>query len=54
VFGRLGSRPFNRQEMESFFIDWRGDPYRVTDKPTSEGWTPLPGMGTSPAISAAR
>ena len=46
VFGRLGSRPFTRPEMENFFIDWRGDPYRVTDKPTSEGWTPCPAAST--------
>jgi len=54
VFGRLGSRPFTRPEMEQFFIDWRGDPYRVTDTPTAAGWTPLPGLGTSPALTAAR
>ena len=41
IFGRLGSRPFTRPEMERFFIDWRGNPYKVTDTPTSEGWTPL-------------
>jgi hypothetical protein len=41
IFGRLGSRPFTRPEMERFFIDWQGNPYRVTNTPTSEGWTPL-------------
>jgi hypothetical protein len=54
VFGRLGSRPFTRPEMERFFIDWRGEPYRVTDTPTSDGWTPLPGSLRSPTITAAR
>jgi hypothetical protein len=34
VFGRLGSRPFSRLEMERFFIDWKGAPYRVTDSPS--------------------
>jgi hypothetical protein len=34
VFGRLGSRPFTRPEMERFFIDWTGAPYRVTDTPS--------------------
>ncbi|MEY4966120.1 MAG: hypothetical protein RL274_1703 [Pseudomonadota bacterium] len=31
VFGRLGSRPFDRKQMERFFIDWKGTPYSVTD-----------------------
>jgi hypothetical protein len=35
VFGRLGSRPFTRPEMERFFIDWTGAPYRVTDTPSA-------------------
>ena len=34
VFGRLGSRPFTRAEMERFFIDWRGAPYRVSNAPS--------------------
>jgi hypothetical protein len=53
VFGRLGSRPFTRPEMESFFIDWRGEPYRVTNKPTAEGWTPLSGRSAPPAMTTA-
>ena len=32
VFGRLGSRPFHRDEMEKFFIDWKGRQYRVSDE----------------------
>jgi hypothetical protein len=35
VFGRLGSRPFTREEMERFFIDWRGAPYRVSNSPAA-------------------
>ena len=31
VFGRLGSRPFTRPEMERFFIDWTGAPYSVSN-----------------------
>ncbi len=53
VFGRLGSRPFTRPEMEQFFIDWRGDPYKVTNTPTSAGWTPLPGRSLPPAMTTA-
>ena len=47
VFGRLGSRPFTRPEMERFFLDWRGEPYKVTDKPVMEDWVgagPVAGM----------
>jgi hypothetical protein len=33
VFGRLGSRPFHRDEMEKFFVDWKGQQYRVSDEP---------------------
>ena len=36
VFGRLGSRPFTRAEMEGFFIDWKGAPYRVSNAPSAE------------------
>ncbi len=32
VFGRLGSRPFNRQEMEAFFRTGGGQPFYVTDR----------------------
>jgi len=36
VFGRLGSRPFTRTEMEDLFIDDNGKPYFVTDKPQNK------------------
>jgi hypothetical protein len=32
IFGRLGSRPFHRDEMEKFFVDWKGQQYRVSDE----------------------
>jgi hypothetical protein len=38
VFGRLGSRPFHRDEMEHFFIDAFDRPYRVTDDPDFTAW----------------
>jgi hypothetical protein len=38
VFGRLGSRPFNRGEMERFFIDAFDRPYRVSDDPDLAAW----------------
>ena len=40
VFGRLGSRPFTRSEMERLFLNSRGIPYRVTDVPGFADWTP--------------
>ena len=33
VFGRFGSRPFTRAEMERLFVDERGKPYFVSDEP---------------------
>ncbi|WP_156254570.1 LVIVD repeat-containing protein [Sandarakinorhabdus oryzae] len=41
VLGRLGSRPFNRQETERFFIGENGQPYRVTDRVDMGAWSPL-------------
>jgi hypothetical protein len=40
IFGRLGSRPFNRHEMEMFFLNSRGFPYRVRDTGTMDDWVP--------------
>jgi hypothetical protein len=41
VFGRLGSRPFTRGEMERFFLDGAGEIYGVTDVAPKDSWTPL-------------
>jgi hypothetical protein len=41
VFGRLGSRPFNRSEMERLFLNSRRQPYRVADRGTMEDWISL-------------
>jgi hypothetical protein len=38
VFGRLGSRPFTRAEMERLFLNRRGTPYKVRDEGTMEDW----------------
>jgi hypothetical protein len=40
IFGRLGSRPFNRQEMEQLFLNSRGFPYKVSDTGTFADWVP--------------
>ncbi|WP_271079410.1 multiheme c-type cytochrome [Aurantiacibacter sp. MUD61] len=40
VFGRLGSRPFNRQEMENLFLTGAGIPWRVSDEADIEAWVP--------------
>ena len=40
VFGRMGSRPFTRPEMEKFFLDAKGQVYRVTDQPTLDDMIP--------------
>jgi hypothetical protein len=40
VFGRLGSRPFTRAEMEALFLTRRGIPYKVVDEPDMSAWRP--------------
>lgn len=40
VFGRLGSRPFTRVEMEHLFLDKLGVPYKVSDTPSLIGFKP--------------
>ena len=32
VFGRIGSRPFNRQEMARLYLDDSGNPWYVDDR----------------------
>ena len=41
IFGRLGSRPFNRQEMERLFLNSRRLPYQVSDTGSMDDWVPL-------------
>jgi hypothetical protein len=38
VFGRLGSRPFTRAEMERLFLTRGGIPWKVSDEPDMRGW----------------
>lgn len=44
VFGRLGSRPFTRQEMEKLFLNARGMPYKVSDDVDMNMWRPSRGL----------
>ncbi len=45
VFGRLGSRPFTRDEMERFFMTRSGIPWRVTNEVNMDRWV---GRGVGP------
>jgi hypothetical protein len=38
VFGRLGSRPFTRQEMERLFLNANGVPFKVSDEVDMGAW----------------
>ncbi|MDB5705924.1 MAG: repeat protein precursor [Sphingomonas bacterium] len=40
VFGRLGSRPFTRAEMERLFLTSRGVPWKVSDTADMKDWRP--------------
>jgi hypothetical protein len=44
VFGRLGSRPFTRPEMERLFINSKGVPFKVSDSGSMNSW-----VGPKPA-----
>jgi len=46
IFGRLGSRPFTREEMERLFLTRAGVPYKVSDEADMGAWVP----GAGPAI----
>lgn len=47
VFGRLGSRPFTRPEMERLFLTRHGTPYKVSDEVDMKAWRPpLKAAGT--------
>ena len=49
IFGRVGSRPFTREEMERFFLDSNGKVFGVSDTAARDSWTP-----TTAVRSAAR
>src|SRR3546814_371608 len=40
VFGRIGSRPFTRGEMEKLFLNSKGMVYKVRDEVDESGWRP--------------
>ncbi|BBB13943.1 LVIVD repeat protein precursor [Sphingopyxis sp. FD7] len=40
VFGRLGSRPFTRAEMEKLFLNSKGLVYKVRDEVDENAWRP--------------
>ena len=40
IFGRVGSRPFTRSEMEKFFLNSKGLVYKVSDAVDQSAWRP--------------
>ncbi len=50
IFGRLGSRPFNRAEMENLFLDDNHQPWFVSDEADMNAWIP----GTGPVMERRR
>ncbi|MFN4241243.1 MAG: hypothetical protein ACK4E5_11460 [Erythrobacter cryptus] len=52
VFGRLGSRPFTRAEMERLFMTRSGVPWKVNDKVDMNRWVGL--APAAPQRAAAR
>jgi hypothetical protein len=54
VFGRLGSRPFTRAEMERFFLDQKGALYHVSDKPSAADFLPRVSQGQALARTTSQ
>ena len=51
VFGRLGSRPFTRAEMERLFLNAKGIPFKVSDEVDMKAWRgPLAAQGTQGSL----
>jgi hypothetical protein len=50
IFGRLGSRPFNRQEMEELFLSKSGVPFKVSNAVDMSLWV---GAKPAPQLMAA-
>ncbi len=50
IFGRLGSRPFTRTEMERLFLNDAGLPWRVSDEVDMTAWVP----GRGPVLADVR
>ena len=48
VFGRLGSRPFNRKEMEELFLNAKGEVFRVSNAVDMSLWV---GAKSAPLLS---
>ncbi len=53
VFGRLGSRPFTREEMERLFLTRSGVPWKVSDEPDMGAWVGGRGPWLDPAAAEA-
>lgn len=51
VFGRLGSRPFTRSEMERLFMTRSGVPWKVSDEVDMNRWVGLAPMGAQRAAA---
>ncbi|WP_285711673.1 LVIVD repeat-containing protein [Erythrobacter oryzae] len=49
VFGRLGSRPFTREEMERMFMTRSGVPWKVSDEVDMKRWVGLAPVGAQRA-----
>ncbi|MEO6388986.1 MAG: hypothetical protein ABIT16_05890 [Croceibacterium sp.] len=47
VFGRLGSRPFTRPEMERLFLTRGGVPWKVSDEPDMASWVAGQGLAAN-------
>lgn len=49
IFGRIGSRPFRRGEMEKLFLNSKGEAWKVSDRPSFADWVPVQSSGKTAA-----
>ena len=54
IFGRLGSRPFTRDEMEDLFLTKAGLPYKVSDEVDMSVWVAGRGPVANEAVPSRR
>ena len=54
IFGRLGSRPFTRDEMENLFLTKAGLPYKVSDEVDMSVWVAGRGPVANEAVPSRR
>jgi hypothetical protein len=54
ILGRIGSRPFNEQEMQNMYLDQNGNPWFVNDRVDLNRRVNLPGMAGGSGMGSGK